>query len=53
MDALLSVVAAAGKEDSHLRPITLELACLVLRQLLLLIDADQVNKRQYKFFFSI
>lgn len=43
MDALLSVVAAAGKDDSRLRPITLELSCLVLRQLLMLIDADQAR----------
>ncbi|XGW17603.1 hypothetical protein V3C99_002305 [Haemonchus contortus] len=43
IDALLSIVDAAGKEDSRLRPITLELACLVLRQILLVVDHDQMH----------
>lgn len=43
IEALLSIVDAAGKEDSRLRPITLELACLVLRQILLVVDHDQMH----------
>ncbi|CAJ0600555.1 unnamed protein product [Cylicocyclus nassatus] len=43
IEALLSVVDAAGNEDSRLRPITLELACLVLRQILLVVDHDQMH----------
>ncbi|WKY00595.1 hypothetical protein Q1695_014988 [Nippostrongylus brasiliensis] len=43
IEALLSIVEAAGKEDSRLRPITLELACLVLRQILVAVDHDQMH----------
>ncbi|KHJ81095.1 hypothetical protein OESDEN_19219, partial [Oesophagostomum dentatum] len=43
IEALLSIVGAAGNEDSRLRPITLELACLVLRQILLVVDHDQMH----------
>ncbi|KAL6728804.1 hypothetical protein Aduo_010539 [Ancylostoma duodenale] len=43
IEALLSIVEAAGNEDSRLRPITLELACLVLRQILLVVDHDQMH----------
>ncbi|KJH50836.1 hypothetical protein DICVIV_02986 [Dictyocaulus viviparus] len=43
IDALLSIIDAAGKEDSRLRPITLELACLVLRQILMVVDNDKIH----------
>ncbi|EPB79592.1 hypothetical protein ANCCEY_01288 [Ancylostoma ceylanicum] len=43
IEALLSIVEAPGNEDSRLRPITLELACLVLRQILLVVDHDQMH----------
>ncbi|KAE9413570.1 hypothetical protein Angca_008667, partial [Angiostrongylus cantonensis] len=43
IDALLSIIDAAGNEDSRLRPVTLELACLVLRQILMVVDHDEVN----------
>ncbi|VDM60856.1 unnamed protein product [Angiostrongylus costaricensis] len=42
IDALLSIIDAAGNEDSRLRPVTLELACLVLRQILMVVDHDEV-----------
>ncbi|ETN83630.1 hypothetical protein NECAME_17400 [Necator americanus] len=43
IETLLSIVEAAGNEESRLRPITLELACLVLRQILLVVDHDHVS----------
>uniref|UniRef100_A0A0K0DN33 FPL domain-containing protein n=1 Tax=Angiostrongylus cantonensis TaxID=6313 RepID=A0A0K0DN33_ANGCA len=43
IDALLSIIDAAGNEDSRLRPVTLELACLVLRQILMVVDHDEMH----------
>ncbi|KAJ1347946.1 hypothetical protein KIN20_003133 [Parelaphostrongylus tenuis] len=43
IDALLSIIDAAENEDSRLRPITLELACLVLRQILMVVDHDEMH----------
>ncbi|KAK6740546.1 hypothetical protein RB195_008793 [Necator americanus] len=43
IETLLSIVEAAGNEESRLRPITLELACLVLRQILLVVDHDHIH----------
>ncbi|CAJ0941092.1 unnamed protein product, partial [Mesorhabditis belari] len=37
---LIDVVESAAKADSRLRPITLELTCIVLRQLVLTVDDD-------------
>ena len=43
MDALLSIVDAVGKDGNRVRPITLELACLVTRQILLAIEDEAVS----------
>ncbi|PAV69883.1 hypothetical protein WR25_04840 [Diploscapter pachys] len=42
MDALLSIVDAVGKDGNRVRPITLELACLVTRQILLAIEDEAI-----------
>ncbi|CAJ0578549.1 unnamed protein product, partial [Mesorhabditis spiculigera] len=40
LKGLIEVVESAAKADSRLRPVTLELACIVLRQLVLQADDD-------------
>ncbi|CAI4232062.1 unnamed protein product [Auanema sp. JU1783] len=45
LSALLSVIEAAGNDDIRLRPVVLELSCLVLRQLIMVTDADQIQTR--------
>ncbi|CAI5446636.1 unnamed protein product [Caenorhabditis angaria] len=44
VDALCSIISAVGKENSNIRPLTLELACLVIRQILMTIDDDDILK---------
>ncbi|GMT21112.1 hypothetical protein PFISCL1PPCAC_12409, partial [Pristionchus fissidentatus] len=43
MEALRLLVAAAGRSNCRLRTITLQLACLVLRHLVLALDSNEVH----------
>ncbi|CAD6185747.1 unnamed protein product [Caenorhabditis auriculariae] len=43
IEALSSIIAAVGNEQNRVRPITLELACLVIRQILLSVDDEQLH----------
>lgn len=42
-DALSSIIKAVGMDDNRIRPITLELACLVIRQILMTVDEERVH----------
>ncbi|CAI2348683.1 unnamed protein product [Caenorhabditis sp. 36 PRJEB53466] len=42
-DALSSIIRAVGSDDNRIRPITLELACLVIRQILMTVDDEKVH----------
>ncbi|KAF1760202.1 hypothetical protein GCK72_008448 [Caenorhabditis remanei] len=42
-DALSSIIRAVGTDDNRIRPITLELACLVIRQILMTVDDEKVH----------
>lgn len=42
-DALSSIIRAVGADENRVRPITLELACLVIRQILMTVDDEKVH----------
>uniref|UniRef100_A0A1I7TWP5 FPL domain-containing protein n=1 Tax=Caenorhabditis tropicalis TaxID=1561998 RepID=A0A1I7TWP5_9PELO len=42
-DALASIIKAVGADENRIRPITLELACLVIRQILMTVDDEKVH----------
>lgn len=42
-DALSSIVKGVGRDEHRIRPITLELACLVIRQILMTVDDEKVH----------
>lgn len=42
-DALSSIIQGVGADENRIRPITLELACLVIRQILMTVDDEKVH----------
>lgn len=52
-DALSSIIKAVGTDDNRIRPITLELACLVIRQILMTVDDEKVHTSLTKLCFEV